>query len=198
MALRIKFKSFPSMNDWHLIRQHEVLSYCEAVTNLMLFDSNKSVTIQMYDGHSLNQFLVNPRWRRIDDSVDFLLLKPLTATVVCELRPATPYWKSSSNTLRSSAVICDTFLPAKDALIACFSSSVILPRLTFFIECISAYRISHKKSALHISKRLKCCLFINHACFQHIYERLNDGKLFAISRLWTILRQFLNECIAWG
>ena len=43
------------------MRQHEVLSYCEAVTNRTLFDTNKAVTIQMNDGHSLNQFLVNPR-----------------------------------------------------------------------------------------------------------------------------------------
>jgi len=73
------------------MRQHEVLSYCEAVTNLTLFDTNKGITIQMHDGHSLDQFLFNPRRRRIDDTVDCLLLKPLTATVVCELRPATPY-----------------------------------------------------------------------------------------------------------
>jgi len=53
------------------MRQHEVLSYCEAVTNRTLFDTNKGVTIQMHDGHSLNQFLLNPRRFRIDDSVDF-------------------------------------------------------------------------------------------------------------------------------
>ena len=109
----------------HLMRQHEVLSYCEAVTNRTLFDTNKGVTIQMHDGHSLNQFLLNPRRFRIDDSVDFFWSELITAPIFSELRAETPYWKSSSSTLRSSAIICDTFLPAKDALIACLSSSVI-------------------------------------------------------------------------
>ena len=73
------------------MRQHEVLSYCEAVTNLTLFDTNKAVTIQTHDGNSLNQFLVNPRRFRIDDTVDCLLFTPLTATFFAELRAATPY-----------------------------------------------------------------------------------------------------------
>ena len=55
------------------MRQHEVLSYCEAVTNRTLFDTNKGITIQMNDGHSLNQFLVNPRRFRIDDSINFFV-----------------------------------------------------------------------------------------------------------------------------
>ena len=73
------------------MRQHEVLSYCEAVTNRALFDTNKGITIQMNDRNSLNQFLVNPRRFRIDDTVDCLLFKPLTATFFAELRAATPY-----------------------------------------------------------------------------------------------------------
>lgn len=109
----------------HLMRQHEVLSYCEAVTNRTLFDTNKGVTIQMHDGHSLNQFLLNPRRFRIDDSVDFFWSELITAPIFSELRAATPYWKSSSNTCLSTLLICETRFPANDALIACFSSSVV-------------------------------------------------------------------------
>ena len=55
------------------MRQHEVLSYCEAVTNRTLFDANKGITIQTHDGNSLNQFLVNPRRFRIDDRINFFV-----------------------------------------------------------------------------------------------------------------------------
>ena len=40
--------------------------------------------------------------------------------------------------------------------------------------------ISRKKSALHISKCLQCCLFIDHACFEHIHERFDCCLFFAI------------------
>ena len=73
------------------MRQQEVLSYCKAVTNLTLCDINKGITIQMNDGHSLNQFLVNPRRFRIDDSVNFFVSELATTPFFSELRAATPY-----------------------------------------------------------------------------------------------------------
>jgi len=129
------------MIDLHPMRQHEVLSYCEAVTNLTFFDTNKGVTTQIYDGHSLNQFLFNPRRFRIDDNVDFFWSELITARFFAELRPATPYWKSSSNTLRSSALICDTFYRQKLLWSPVFHLLSFAPQWFFIVirQCLTNF-----------------------------------------------------------